>query len=94
MAAITKRTRGVVLDWLSDTGKKHGFDLVDQSRVEISGYRQEVLRKRGNKEIKFSSVDLSGALSVTNPELFRLILFSGIGHSRSFGCGMIMVRRL
>lgn len=93
-SVIESQMRKAVLTWLSDNGKKSGFDLADQSSVEVSGYRQEYLKKRGSKSIRFSSVDLSGILVVTEPELFQKLLFSGIGHSRSFGCGMMMVRRI
>ena len=93
-STIESQMRKAILTWLSDNGKKSGFQLTDQSSVEVSGYRQEYLKKRGSRSIRFSSVDLSGILVVTEPELFQTLLFSGIGHSRSFGCGMMMVRRI
>lgn len=93
-ATVRQRMESSVIDWFSMSGKKYGFVLADQPKPEVSGYRQERLRKRGNKEIRFSTVDLSGTLEVTDPDLFLTLLFSGLGHSRSFGCGMMMVRRL
>jgi CRISPR system Cascade subunit CasE len=44
--------------------------------------------------IRFSAVDFSGELLVTNPELFHLALFNGIGNAQAFGCGLLLVRRL
>ena len=82
------------IDWLSDSERthRHGYRLIDPSRIEVSGYRQHVLRRRNARDITFSSVDLVGSLEVIDPESFRTLLFSGIGRSRSFGCGMMMVR--
>lgn len=82
------------VDWLQERAAAQGFRLIDRSLVEVSGYRQHSLRRRDNPDIMFSSVDLSGALEVVDPDKFRSLLFRGIGRSRSFGCGMMMVRPL
>jgi CRISPR system Cascade subunit CasE len=92
--AVEQFMNTAAVEWLAEKSKKAGFSLSDEAAVEVSGYQQERLRKRGGKEIRFSSVDISGSLTVTEPELFRKILFTGIGHSRSFGCGMMMIRRI
>jgi len=89
-----RKAEEAVVEWFEDIGKTKGFVLTEQSSLETSGYRQESLRKVRNKTIKFSSVDLSGTIIVTDPKLFLELLYSGLGHARSFGCGMMMVRRL
>ncbi len=91
---IEKRMTDAVVDWLMAKGASAGFDIAGGSSLEVTGYRQERLRKRGGKEIKFSSIDICGTLIVTDPEVFRKTLQTGIGHSRSFGCGMLLVRRV
>lgn len=35
-----------------------------------------------------------GELMITNPELFQLALFNGLGHAKAFGCGLMLVRRI
>ncbi|MEA2080768.1 MAG: type I-E CRISPR-associated protein Cas6/Cse3/CasE [Pseudomonadota bacterium] len=46
----------------------------------------------GGKEINFSTLDYSGLLTVTDPELFKAALFQGIGPAKAFGCGLLLVR--
>jgi len=49
--------------------------------------------KNGEKS-GFSSVDFTGELQITDPEKFRQTLFQGMGRSKAFGCGLLMVRRV
>jgi len=41
-----------------------------------------------------STVDFQGILTVTDPELFRKALYEGLGKSKAFGCGLMLVRRV
>jgi CRISPR system Cascade subunit CasE len=44
--------------------------------------------------ITFSTVDFSGELPVIDPIALAVALRDGIGHSKAFGCGLMLVRRL
>lgn len=88
---ITDRMHNSVTEWFVDKGKSSGFSLVNPKLLEITSYRQYQLRK-GSKSIRFSSVDLAGVLTVFDPVLFEKILFNGIGASKSFGCGLMLVK--
>ncbi|RYD61629.1 MAG: type I-E CRISPR-associated protein Cas6/Cse3/CasE, partial [Verrucomicrobiaceae bacterium] len=48
--------------------------------------------KRGGK-LRFTSVDLTGQLTVTDPTAFQAMLLQGLGHAKAFGCGLMVVRR-
>lgn len=76
--------------WLSDRSEAWGFVL--ESAPQLSSYRQHQWQRR-QRQIRFSSVDYEGVITVTDPERLRAALFNGVGRSRAFGCGMIMVRR-
>lgn len=41
----------------------------------------------------FSSVDFTGELQITDIEKFQRILFNGLGRSKAFGCGLLMIKR-
>ena len=82
------------IDWFAEREEKNGFRLTDASMVEVSSYRHHHIRNKNSRVITFSSVNLVGSLEVINVELFRSLLFQGIGSSRSFGCGMMLVRRM
>lgn len=80
--------------WLELRASVNGFTL-EPDTVIADGYQQHQSRAKNQKwPIRYSTIDLQGTLTVTNPELFRNTLFSGIGKSKAFGCGLLLVRRV
>lgn len=49
---------------------------------------------RKGKTAGFSSVDFEGEIEVVDAELLSKGLFDGIGPSKAFGCGLLLVRRV
>lgn len=83
--------------WLDGVAEKNGFEIArssdDAPRLQVDSYGQNKASK-SDHDIRFSAVDFSGELLVTNPELFQQALFNGIGHAKAFGCGLLLVRRI
>lgn len=77
-------------DWLAQRAINAGFEL--SAEPLVSGYRQHVIRRKG-QEIRFSSIDYEGVLTVSAPEKFAQTLNQGLGRSRAFGCGLMLVKR-
>ena len=78
--------------WLAQRAERCGFTFAP-GNVRADGYRQHVFKKtKVAKPIKISTIDYTGVLSVTNPELFFQALSAGIGPAKGFGCGMLLVR--
>lgn len=88
--AIQASMEKAALKWLAAQSGKSGFNL--ESVPQVSGYRQHVLRRKG-RDIRFSSVDYEGLLTVAEPNRFVDMLGKGLGKSKAFGCGLMMVRR-
>jgi len=83
----------VGFNWLVQRSEKNGF-IVRPENVFVFGYRQHRLEKPGRKSsIRYSSIDYHGRLTVSEPELFIRTLFKGIGRSKAFGCGLMLVKR-
>jgi len=84
--------------WLDGIAKRNGFEIAltdeeePQRKLQVDAYEQSKAGKRDHM-IRFSAVDFSGELLVTNPELFSLALCNGLGHAKAFGCGLLLVRR-
>lgn len=79
-------------NWLQERAERWGLEVKDDSVLQ-DGYRQQRLkRKSGN--IEYSSLDYQGLAQVVDPQLLRQALVDGVGHSKGFGCGLLMVRRL
>lgn len=76
--------------WLMQRAENAGFELA--AEPQISGYRQHAIRRKG-QDIRFSSTDYEGVLTVSAPEQFAKILYRGLGRSRAFGCGLMLIRR-
>lgn len=86
-------------NWLANQGKRLGFKLgIDGNglnKLQTSAYQWHGLPTKGNKGDKsgFSTVDFTGELQITDAVNFKQALFSGIGRSKAFGCGLLMVKR-
>lgn len=79
-------------DWLLARAEQWGLAVQTDSLLQ-NGYCQHRLRRKGNS-IEYSSLDYQGLAQVTDPERLRTALLEGVGHSKGFGCGLLMVRRV
>ncbi|MGR9000279.1 MAG: type I-E CRISPR-associated protein Cas6/Cse3/CasE [Gammaproteobacteria bacterium] len=87
--------------WLKKQGERLGFKLaVDNdglSKLQNSSYLWHGLpakAKQKSDKSGFSAVDFSGELQITDRAKFEQALFQGIGRSKAFGCGLLMIRRV
>jgi len=88
---IKKRTDKCLYEWLNQKGASTGgFKL--SGNLEATGYQRHRIPEKG-KNAGFSSMDFEGKLMVTDANQFEKVLFYGIGRSKSFGCGMMMIKR-
>ncbi len=79
-------------DWLLSRAEQWGLVFRAESLIQ-NGYRQQRLKRKG-KNIEFSTLDYQGVAQVTDPELLRQALLEGVGHSKGFGCGLLLVKRV
>jgi len=85
--------------WLSTRGEQAGFAMVeDEDRLRCAVTRYEVLRFKTTASPEAHSVtlgcaDFVGQLRVTDPDRFAQTLHQGIGHGRSFGLGLMLIKR-
>ncbi|MDQ7075144.1 MAG: type I-E CRISPR-associated protein Cas6/Cse3/CasE [Gammaproteobacteria bacterium] len=77
--------------WLQRRAEKQGFSC-ESGEMLVEGYDQQRLdKKRG---IRFSTLDLSGVLTVTQVDDFLQTLYQGLGSAKGFGCGLLLVKPL
>jgi len=67
-----------------------GRFALDETALTVAAYQQH-----GGKrdQLRFSTVDFSGELVVTDTERFANALLGGVGRAKAFGCGLLLVRR-
>jgi len=75
--------------WLQARCQRLGISLDDSSPLRVDGYEQHC-GKGGT--LRVSTLDFSGRLRVVDPVALQKTLFTGIGHAKAFGCGLLLVR--
>jgi CRISPR system Cascade subunit CasE len=93
---LVRRTCGA---WLEKRALNNGFVFrSEEESFSVDAYQPLKLYstsvKKRDEDIKFSRVDFSGVLTVTDPESFQKALMKGIGPAKAFGCGLLLVRPL
>lgn len=78
--------------WLLSRAESLGL-TIEPTTLRFDGYRQHRSIRRSGAALRFSSVDFEGLAVVTNPLRLITALFDGVGHSKGFGCGLLLVRR-
>lgn len=89
--------------WLERKGQQHGFSLPklasfdlsapSRDRVDVRVSEERMLHgeQRSGNGIRIFSVLFDGVLTVTEPEKFRTVLQTGIGHGKALGLGLLSV---
>lgn len=80
-------------EWLLKRSDAIGL-VIDGESLRFDGYRQQVSGRRGGDVQRLSTVDFDGAGTVSDPALLLEALFTGLGHSKGFGCGLLLVRSI
>ena len=78
-------------EWLARQGEVHGFTI--DGLAGVDGYVRERMPRADGRPIVFGRMDLTGRLTVEDPETFISALASGFGRARAFGCGLMLIRR-
>lgn len=78
--------------WWNRQGEQHGFEPLE---LRVDNHRFHKMKKNGdNNQRRFTSLDFYGRIRVTNADLFKQALINGLGRSKAFGCGLLLVRRI
>lgn len=78
--------------WLQKQGERNGFR---PERLLVENHQFHHVTKPGDHNRRhFTSLDFHGVLEVTDNVRFQETLFHGLGRSKAYGCGMLMVRRI
>lgn len=79
--------------WLEQRGKHLGFALDFDTLVAECYEQNQQGKAQKDKLLQFSTIEFTGTLTVTDRQAFERALITGIGSSRAFGCGLMLVRR-
>jgi CRISPR system Cascade subunit CasE len=77
--------------WLARQGEASGF--VPCGDAAVDGYDRVRIPRASGEPAVFGILDISGVLEVLDPARFTARLAEGLGRARSFGCGLMLIRR-
>ncbi len=77
--------------WWERQGNQHGFSVLD---CQVIGYRQIDIPRRGRPRARFGVLDLQGTIQVECPDSLLSAQASGLGRAKSFGCGLLLLKRV
>ena len=91
-ATIRDRTAQAAAEaWMTRQGAARGFE----SRMTlVEGYSTIELGRRRRQGATFGILDLAGLIAVTDPEAFLSALAAGFGRAKTWGCGLMLIRRV
>lgn len=78
--------------WLLDRASSCGFKVVDtpQGEPAFDVTERHIRRfERNSATVTVSMVTFEGALTVTDADLLRKAMISGIGRAKAYGCGLM-----
>ena len=78
--------------WLIDHSAKNGFSLSEDSFAILESEWRRFMKKDGSN-LSLIYVKYEGILKITNIDLFRSVLTSGIGRGKAYGMGLMTVIR-
>lgn len=76
--------------WLARQGGKRGFELEE---AVAENYRALTIPRPSGARMKLGVIDLAGVVRVSDPQAFLGVLAGGFGRARSFGNGLMLIRR-
>ena len=78
-------------DWMERQAATKGFFLAG---VSVEDYSVRSIRYGQQRKVNFGILDIIGEIEVTEPELFVSSLAQGFGRAKSWGCGLMMIKRI
>lgn len=82
--------------WLVNQASKHGFYVGEEEFEIVESKWQHFYKGRGNNKsnkVSILTVTFEGVLKVTDSDLFKQMLVSGIGRQKAYGVGLLTLVR-
>lgn len=80
--------------WLVNRGERLGFSI-SQNDIILEGYtRHRFFDNKMKRAINIGVLDYCGTIQVTDEKIMLNTLFNGIGKSKAFGCGLLLIKRI
>ena len=99
---VPHRTAAHQLEWLTERAGRWGFEIPTNTEghptLRLTGRERLVFIKTTEnferRRVTLQTATFEGALRVTDPDLARTSLLTGVGSGRAYGCGLITLAPL
>lgn len=83
----------LVPTWLSPRLSALGIDA-PETGMEVEAYNRRRFSRNGSRseQVIITETDVRGVGTITNSDVLRSSLLTGIGGGKAYGCGMLLVR--
>lgn len=75
--------------WFGEKAEKNGFKVLEASIIP----RGIQMSHKGGKSLQHTAVEIQGILQVTDREAFKKAAIEGIGSSKGFGFGLLLLKK-
>lgn len=79
-------------NWLMKQSVKHGFSL-NENEFDVTHTTWLRFKKQGGMTVSIKATAFEGYLEITDKNLFKECLISGIGRGKAYGLGLITIMR-
>lgn len=77
-------------DWMERQAETKGFL---PTRIIVEDYSVRSIQHSEHRKVNLGILDILGEIEVTEPKLFVSNLARGFGRAKSWGCGLMMIKR-
>ena len=79
------------MSWLLDRALSNGFEITEDSFLVTESKWYDFHKRSSGDNVKLLAVTYEGILTVTDVDLFKKMLTSGIGREKAYGLGMLTI---
>ena len=76
--------------WMEKQGSRYGFHTI---KTIVENYRTLELERRRNQNARLGILDLKGVIEITDPDIFITAIAQGFGRAKTWGYGLMLIRR-
>lgn len=87
---VPVKGRENIINWFLQLAQKNGFSVA-QTGLSLDKVFVDKFNDKNKKAMFIQKAFFSGTLSVTDKDLFKKAVTSGIGRSKTYGCGLLQI---
>jgi CRISPR-associated protein Cas6/Cse3/CasE, subtype I-E/ECOLI len=88
---VPVKGREAIAAWFTERAADSWGFTVDPARLQVDAVNVQQFQGKAQHQITLQQATLSGYLTVSDSDAFKVIFSKGLGRGRSFGCGLLQI---